>query len=274
MMSFRLLSISLGMLTMENAMSFVVNDAKASLSHSKSRLGISAVEPPVVQAKETIIELLKSGQDESSPTLSPYLKILQQSFVESQIDARYSQNPVYDGDWENVNTPAFQGRLGLTPDGLPLYTIGRLTFNQIPSAKDVVCTVEKMIQRVHPYSEIPAQVPESLQATLDKYPHQLRSNQIDTLFHVPDSPIRGILRMEGYTLPNEEEPNKYDTWFLGGRCLPQEGVSFEEWAKLFAGKLEYSLSSPMVAYQTVIYLDETLRVSVGNRGTVMIVQRE
>jgi len=272
MMSFRLLGISLGMLTMDNVMSFVVHDGKSS-SASKSCLGISAVEP-VVQAKDTVIDLLKNGHDESSPTLSPYLKILQESYEESKIDARFSHTPNYNGDWENVNIPAFQGRLGLTSDGLPLYTIGRLTFNQIPSAKDVVCTVEKMIQHVHPCTERPAQVPESLEATLAKYPEQLRSNHIDTLFHVPDSPIRGILRMEGYTLPNEEEPNKYDTWFLGGRCLPQEGVSSEEWAKVFAGTLEYSLSNPMVAYQTVIYLDETLRVSIGNRGTVMIVQRE
>jgi len=272
MTSFRLLVVSLGIMAMNKAMAFVVNEVSSS-SLSKSRLGISTVEP-VVQAKDTVIELLKSGQDESSPILSPFLKILQESYVESQIDARYSQNPDYNGDWENVNTPAFQGRLGLTSDGLPLYTIGRLTFNQIPSAKDVVCTVEKMIQHVHPCTEIPTQVPEPLQATLEKYPHQLRSNHIDTLFHIPDSPIRGILRMEGYTLPNEEEANKYDTWFLGGRCIPQENVSLEEWAKVFDDKLEYSLSSPMVAYQTVIYLDETLRVSVGNRGTVMIVQRE
>lgn len=274
MLSFRLLGITLFMLIMmDNVLSFVVHNDALSTSSSKSRLGVSAVEP-VVQAKDAVIELLKSGQDESSPTLSPYLKVLQQSYEESQIDARYSQDPDYNGDWENVNTPAFQGRLGLTSEGLPLYTIGRLTFNQIPFAKDVVCTVEKMIQHVHPCTDIPAQVPESLQATLDKNPNQLRSNQIDTLFLVPDSHIRGILRMEGYTLPNAEELNKYDTWFVGGRCIPQEGVSAEEWATLFAGTLEYSLSSPMVAYQTVIYLDETLRVSVGNRGTVMIVQRE
>ncbi len=273
MTSSRNIGIILSLLRVSISFSLVIKDGT---HYSPNPLGIASTvdTTSAAKAKETLINLVKSGQDENSPTLSPYLHVLQESYSASNIDARYSQNPDYNGDWENVNTPAFQGRLGFASDGLPLYTIGRLTFNQIPSAKDVVCAVEKMVQHVHLCETIPSIVPDFLQATLEKNPQELRSNQIDTLFQIPDSSVRGILRMEGYTLPNDQDSNKYDTWFLGGRCLPQDGVSMDDWNKIFEGKLDYSLSSPMAAYQTVIYLDDTLRVSVGNRGTIMIVQKE
>ncbi|KAL7569318.1 hypothetical protein ACA910_016861 [Epithemia clementina (nom. ined.)] len=275
----------LAVLCLGVASSFKVNPhSSATPRLFRSDLHVATPVDTTNEAKDVLIELVKAGEDENSPNLIPYLDILKQSYSESKIDARHSENPAYNGDWDNVNTPAFQGRLGFTEQGLPMYTIGRLTFNLIPPAKDVVCAVEKMVQHVHPVqtNEIPleSQVPEPLRQTWMQFPDELRTNKIDTLFEIPGSTVRGILRMEGHTLPNAHHENRYDTWFLGGRCMPQEGVDHEEWIKVFGTEqrpedmLHYTLSSPMVAYQTVVYLDDSLRVSVGNRGTVMMNVRQ
>jgi len=272
----------LPLLLASSGSSFVI-PSKCSIGHSQ--LHVATPLDTAIGAKEKLLNLLQQGEDENSPDLTPYLDILKQSYAESNIDARYSSKPDYNGDWGNVNIPAFQGRLDLTHDGLPVYTIGRLTFNLIPSAKDVVVAVERMVQRVHPVvdpANIPAkeEVPEALQEALQQNLEQLRFNKIDTLFRIPRTNVRGILRTEGYTMPNPDEENRYDTWFVGGLCMPQEEVDKQEWTKVFGtekklkSKLHYTLPNPMPAYQTVEYLDEDLRVSVGNRGTLMIVRRE
>lgn len=236
----------------------------------------------VQKAKDSLMELLRRGEVDDSPKLTPYLDILKESYLQSGLDARSSDQPSYNGDWRNVNLPEFAGRLGLDESTkLPLYTIGSLTFNLIPSAKDIVCVVDKMVQRVHFHTErLPDTVPDHLQETVTAHPSTLRTNQIDTVFSIPDSSIQGILRMEGYTIPNSETPNKYDTWFVGGRCFCTNDNP-QGWNNIFGNldtedddQLQYTLPKSPTAFQTVIYLDDDMRISVGNRGSVMIVQRD
>lgn len=231
----------------------------------------------VQDAKAKLLQYLLAGEDENSPILRPYLDTLTESYASSGIDARVSEQPLFDGDWRNINTPAFKGRLGLTEDSrkLPIYTIGSLTFGLIPSVKHVECVVNKIVQRVHLSPSIPPSIPDALKETVHSNPERLRVNHIDTIFEIPDSRIKGILRMEGYTMPNHGEENRYDTWFVQGRCLAQDGVDTEEWNRVFCqGSLEYSLPKSPVAYHTVVFLDDVLRISIGSRGTVMINRRE
>lgn len=231
----------------------------------------------VQDAKTTLLQHLQAGEDDNSPALTPYLDILKESYIYSGTDARFSLQPFYNGDWENVNTPTFPGRLGLTPDKkkLSIYTIGRLTFGLIPSAKNVEVAVRKMVQHVHFASAIPREIPTVLRDTVHSNPTGLRTNHIDTVFEIPDSSIKGILRMEGYTIPNLEENNRYDTWFVGGSCLAQSGGDTNEWNRVFGqDSLEYSLAKPVTAHQKVVFLDDDLRIGIGNLGSVMIVRRE
>merc|ERR1712176_1283218 len=132
----------------------------------------------------------------------------------------------------------------------------------------------KEVNEALPNNEL---IPEALVETVKTQPEEIRANYIDTIFTIPNTSVRGVLRAEGYTIPSLEEPNKYDTWFVGGRCIPGEGVQEEEWKKVFGNnveQLEYTLPKVLSAYQTVIYMDDDLRVSIGNRGAVMIVGRD
>jgi len=123
-------------------------------------------------------------------------------------------------------------------------------------------------------------------------------------------PIKGIMTTYGYSLPDPEVPNRHSIWFTGGRIEPNNNPSdISEWKRLFTlnpprhsfgekakllavkllmgatipesmnedGSLEYTFTRPLgghgMAYVDVIYLDETLRIVRGQRGTVFVFSR-
>jgi len=123
-------------------------------------------------------------------------------------------------------------------------------------------------------------------------------------------PIRGIMTTYGYSLPDPNTENRHSVWFTGGRIEPNNHPrdifdwkrlftlhppkhSFGEKAKLLAvkllmgatvpekmdedGSMSYEFTRPLgghgMAYVDVVYLDETLRIVKGHRGTVMVFSR-
>ena len=123
-------------------------------------------------------------------------------------------------------------------------------------------------------------------------------------------PIKGIMTTFGYSLPDPDTPNRHSIWFTGGRIEPNDDPkdtsawkhlftlhppkhSFGEKAKLLAvkllmgatvpeevaedGSMEYTFTRPLgghgMAYIDVIYLDETMRVVRGHRGTYFVFSR-
>ena len=123
-------------------------------------------------------------------------------------------------------------------------------------------------------------------------------------------PIRGIMTTFGYSIPDPKTPNRHSVWFTGGRIETNNNPadimawkrlftkhppkhSFGEKAKLMAvkmlmgatvpetmnddGSMEYEFTRPLgghgTAYVDTVYLDETLRIVKGHRGTVMVFSR-
>lgn len=123
-------------------------------------------------------------------------------------------------------------------------------------------------------------------------------------------PIHGIMTTYGYTLPDPEVPNRHSIWITGGKIEPNNDASdIQEWKRLFSihppkhglgeqakllavkllmgasipdkmnddGSMEYSFSRPLgghgVAYVDVLYLDNSLRVVRGHRGTYFVFSR-
>jgi hypothetical protein len=139
-----------------------------------------------------------------------------------------------------------------------------------------------MVQRVNfaPDLPDPSLVPASLKQVVEDNPQELCTNHIDTGFCVPADDkgdgrpeVRGVLRMEGYTIPNPDHANRYDTWFVRGRCFKEPDEDAENFAQRFGSDesmFTYTLPNMFQAYQTVVYLDDDMRISVGNRGSVMI----
>jgi hypothetical protein len=123
-------------------------------------------------------------------------------------------------------------------------------------------------------------------------------------------PIKGIMTTYGYSLPDPNVPNRHSIWFTGGRIEPNNDPSdILEWKRLFTlhpprhtfgenakllavkllmgatvpksmaadGSMEYSFTRPLgghgMAYVDVVYLDETLRIVKGHRGTFFVFSR-
>lgn len=124
-------------------------------------------------------------------------------------------------------------------------------------------------------------------------------------------PIKGIMTTYGYSLPDPNTPNRHSIWFTGGRIEPNNDASdiqlwkdffklhppkhsFGEKAKLLAvkllmgatipeeidpedGSMNYVFTRPLgghgMAYVDVVYLDESLRIVRGQRGTTFVFSR-
>lgn len=124
-------------------------------------------------------------------------------------------------------------------------------------------------------------------------------------------PIKGIMTTYGYTLPDPDIPNRHSVWITGGRIEPnshpddvkawkkqfgdhppRHGLS--EKAKLLAvkllmgvkiadsmnmedGSMEYTFTRPLgghgMAYVDTLYVDQSLRIVRGHRGTVFVFSR-
>mmetsp|Transcript_13564 Transcript_13564/g.19868 ORF Transcript_13564/g.19868 Transcript_13564/m.19868 type:complete len:468 (+) Transcript_13564:101-1504(+) len=129
--------------------------------------------------------------------------------------------------------------------------------------------------------------------------------------HGPIRPIRGLLTTFGYNLPDPDVPNRFSIWFTGGTIEVNDPVNDgEEWKRIFGGKdvprrhlteearvlaakilmgaavptemeedgtMRYQFHRPIGGhgshYVDVLYLDDTLRIMKGHRGTVYVFSR-
>jgi hypothetical protein len=123
-------------------------------------------------------------------------------------------------------------------------------------------------------------------------------------------PIKGIMTTYGYTLPDPENPNRHSVWITGGRIGPNnDPVDQRDWKRQFArhpskhslgekakllavkllmgaelpdkmnedGSMEYNFTRPIgghgTAFVDTLYLDDTLRIVRGHRGTIFVFSR-
>lgn len=157
---------------------------------------------------------------------------------------------------------------------------------------------------------IPPFIPKSLGGEVEEDASELRSHRTDVHFALEDHKgIKGVLQMDGYTLPNPSEDNRCSIWFTGGRCCAMNRQDAKQWQDVFRaelprvtmkerfnlwmarlimgaqpsdgmledGSLACSLTKPIgghkTAFQQVIHLDAKTRINVGNRGTAIVVSK-
>ena len=123
--------------------------------------------------------------------------------------------------------------------------------------------------------------------------------------------LRGIITTYGYVLPDPKTPNRLSIWFSGGKIEANEddNQDLDEWKKAFGGgsfhrhlhekarllaaklllgaevpekmeddgSMSFSLNRPIgghgTAYVDVLYLDDTLRIVQGHRGSLFVFSR-
>ena len=240
--------------------------AKQALRTVLSQHGGDTKHPLVVEAIATLADL--------NPTPAP---------------ARNIQ--LRDGTWLLINAPIFPGGQRLE-DGAYRYTLGRLAFNMF-QPQDLQVKIDRVLQPVLP-------IPERSQ----------RSHDIITEFtlvetHAP--PLQGMVKNLGVCEPSTDDTLQVQ--FTGGLLTPKTGSDLLAWNKTFGNqsakprsslketfktlflKLMFGLDAPSdlnpntgeVAFTMkrspkgklqILYLDEDLRITKGDKGTVLVCERQ
>jgi len=216
-----------------------------------------------------------------------------------------SRTPLIEGEFIALTCPNFPGRLKPEPgeEHIKKYTLGRMSFN-IFQPTNLICTVKSARNPVAPsgttedgrkkftYSLL---VDVIIHAPDGDLPAILINEAY--CYDSPDVNNRLMVSFTGGTLlPAEgvrKNPAKLDIWsrtFQGAYKKADEERSYFGWAFKYFIKLLLGLTYPNddsfsehsfhfemkrspVGHLDVLYLDEDLRITKGNRGTIVVVER-
>jgi hypothetical protein len=219
--------------------------------------------------------------------------------VAAAIDRLVSLNPTpdptrqtdsLDGDWRLISAPSFPDG-ELREDGTYAYTLGRLAFNMFqPKALKVL--IDQVSQPVFPIAG-------SSQRTHDIVV------EFTTLSH-DFPPLRGIVRNLGVCEPGSD--TALQVQFTGGTLEPTAGTDLQAWHNMFnqpsassgfkpkewfqdlflkvmfglvapdgidpgTGRSEFQMKRSPKGSLEILYLDDELRITKGEKGTVLVCER-
>lgn len=195
-----------------------------------------------------------------------------------------------DGQWLLINAPNFPN--GELRDGKYIYTLGRLAFNMFqPTSLKIA--IDRVMQPVIPVGN-----------------GQQRTHDIIVEFTTIDENIpqlQGIVRNLGVCEPKDDRTLQVQ--FTGGELAPKNSNDLEAWTAVFGDRSKLSKTSlkeklmngvlkmmfgivppeeidrttGRVSFQMrrspkgnleILYLDEELRITRGERGTVLVCERK
>ncbi|WP_036484773.1 PAP/fibrillin family protein [Myxosarcina sp. GI1] len=197
-----------------------------------------------------------------------------------------------EGNWLLINAPIFPNRL---PDerGRYIYTLGRLAFNMFEPV-DLKLEIERVLQPVFATGK-----------------DNERTHDIVVEFKVIDArfpELRGIVKNLAVCIPRDE--NTLQVQFVEGELIPRiENKNIEQWLAVFGnseansplsigeriktwfikqifgikktsaintqtGTRAFKMNKSPKGKLQILYLDEELRITKGNRETVLVCQRQ
>lgn len=238
-------------------------------------------------AKTALIEALKENDGDTKNEV-----------VVAAIEKLASLNPnpvltenieLLQGNWLLINAPNFPDRL---PDeqNRYIYTLGRLAFNMFEPVKLKV-EIERVLQPVFPTGKE------------NEFTHD-----IVVEFHTCDRSLKGIVK--NLAVCSLKDKDTLQVQFTGGELIPTETQNSEQnraWQKVFnqnsptqlsfveqikflfikwmfgigkvfdldtqTGKKAFTMKKSPKGDLKILYLDEELRITKGNRETVLVCQR-
>lgn len=209
------------------------------------------------------------------------------------------------GEFVALTCPNFPGRIKSEPgqEDLVQYKLGRLSFNIFQPHK-LVCTMRSVRNHVSvngttDEGKTKFSYPLVLDITIHTPDGDLPAIVINEAHCYENQDVNNRLMVSftgGTLLPAEEvrnDPSKLELWsktFEGAYQKANEERSYFGWIFQFFLKLVLGLTYPTddcltknsfhfeikrapVGYLDVLYLDEDLRITKGNRGTIVVVER-
>lgn len=217
---------------------------------------------------------------------------------------RPARSPLMLGDWRNLSAPHFPDRIAPEEgeEDVFKYTLGRISFNLFEPRK-LVCTVESIENPIEPIrGEEEGEAAEDNKMT---YPAVC-----GLVFHTPEGDLRATMRNEGTVVPATDD--RASVVFTSGGLHPAPEVLADAaklalWRKTFenayeranaersylaragravffglmglvtptdaADSFRFEMKRAPKGWLDVLYLDEEMRITKGNRGSYVVVEK-
>ena len=243
----------------------------------------------IERAKQSLFAALKSsGGDTKNKSVVAAIEELASLNPNS---APTENRSLLQGNWLLINAPNFPGRQS-DSQGRWVYTLGRLAFNMFEPT-ELLVEIERVLQPVFPTGEG------------DELTHDIvvEFKTIDK--NIPE--LKGIVKNLAVCSPKSSDT--VEVRFTGGKLIPlEESAKMNQWLQVFGGErksqlsLQEKISSVFIKWmfgitkasnidsQTgkkafsmkkspkgilkILYLDDELRITKGNRETVLVCQRQ
>lgn len=220
--------------------------------------------------------------DNNGSTSSPEVQKLIEKLHTLNPTTLCASSPLLIGTFITLTAPNFPNNLGVDSHGNFQYTLGRLTFNML-NPNNLMCSITDIYQPVRKMSDSPFQMSYSVNISL------LSSDE-------DGSEIRSILVNDGYCSPSSEHGNRLEVKFT--ECILSPDYSANQnlarWNKVF--KCQAAIAPGMTAqpfkshlhindsicisfpsqptgHLDILFLDDTMRITRGNRNSIVVVER-
>jgi len=283
--------------------------------------------------KHLMIEDLRlSGGNVDTPEFLKYQQTLEKFFIQNGL--RDMDLNSLEGNWLTISKPTFTECQGKNEKGENKYSLGRISFDMFKPT-GLSCSFQASFNHIQPIDPNdpgrPLHIPRKLMQDIQKGDCRLQTydivnaitieagqdrkgnikDQRDSDRYIVPRPIRGILTMQGYSLPDPTTSNRLSIWFSGGSLEVQdEEKDSAEWKKIFDtssapnrdireyanslaaklllgaqipdkleqdGTLRFDLKRPIGGHGSVfcdvIYMDENLRIMHGHHDSVYVCVR-
>jgi hypothetical protein len=229
------------------------------------------------------------------------------------VGKKCAQDALFAGDYCTITAPTFPGRIkskNNEQDDVVKYTLGRISFNIFQPNK-LICTLRSVRNPVHPRAELTKDGRKTfsyhfvLDITIHTPDGDLPATMINEAhcYENPDVNNRLMVTFTGCTLmPANELANNttklklWESTFEGAYKKADEERSYLGWIFQYFLKLLLGLTLPSdnnpgnskdilkntfhfsmkrcpTGHFDLLYLDEDLRITKGNRGTIVVAER-
>jgi hypothetical protein len=221
----------------------------------------------------------------------------------------FAQLDYFPGDFSLLSAPSFPGRIKNSKDDTVQYTLGRLSFN-IFQPKELLCTVRSIQNQVLPQCSASGSKSNDVDAfsyhftvnlTIHTPDGDLEATLINRGFckESQDRNDRMLVTFTGGTLIPGYESNRmlalwektfanaYETaneerslfgWIYCYFLILFLGLTLPtDWNRLGRSRYEnafhFNMKRPPKGFFEVLYLDDDMRITKGNRGTISVLER-
>ena len=219
--------------------------------------------------------------DNNGSAISPKIQELIEKLYALNPTTLCASSPLLIGTFITLTAPNFPDNLGIDSHGNFQYTLGRLTFNML-NPNNLVCSIRNIFQPVRKMSDSPFQMSYSVNISL-------LSSDAD------GSEIHSTLINDGYCSPSSEHGNRLEVKFTECILSPDYSVNQDlaRWNRVFKcqaaavpGHYQHvtshlhtndsiciSMPRQPIGYLDILFLDDTMRITRGNRNSIVVVER-